>query len=306
MSYFNDGKALVISNLGTTRIIEHNGMALSTNNDLNEIILDVGSEHSSGFHITKIFNKYIGKRPIYKPETIFCFQQLPNASQPREKSYSNYIGEKTDFIISKIKKAQSTIFVTQDEQKIIAPQKNVNTFANKYINKKTTSQLIETDIKVTEGISISSKSVKAVFEEVLPSIKAITTFRDNVVVMSTLELYVVRDFRQNSLIEASSKLEPMTAIVEDYKPPSFGNVGSGSGMKFARFVVQKNSFAQINLEFTDSKVIDALGLPQGMLFKAPFLTGAPTVSGVYPLRLKLDNGFTLDILLVVPNLPRKK
>ncbi|MNV76289.1 hypothetical protein D3C71_1696290 [compost metagenome] len=100
-------------------------------------------------------------------------------------------------------------------------------------------------------------------------------------------------------------IAPVSAVVEDYKPPTWGQTGSGSGLKSTRIIVQKYSFIELYLNFEDCKVIDGLGLPDGMSIENSFLKGTPRMSGKYPVILKLSNERILDVLIIVPEVPRQ-
>lgn len=99
-------------------------------------------------------------------------------------------------------------------------------------------------------------------------------------------------------------LQPVTASVEDYKPPTWGSTGSGSGVKNMSVVIQKNSFANIYMTFDDTKIIDVQGMPQGMSYNNQYIFGAPLTSGSYYVKIKLDNLRTLEMTMNVPEVPR--
>lgn len=98
---------------------------------------------------------------------------------------------------------------------------------------------------------------------------------------------------------------PVSINVENYRPPIFSNTGSNSGMKNIRIVVQKGSFVEINIDFENAIVKEIQGLPKGLIFEKKYLKGSPILSGKYPITLALDNGFNLEGLIVVPELPRR-
>ena len=104
-----------------------------------------------------------------------------------------------------------------------------------------------------------------------------------------------------------TSIAPITMTVENYRPPTFGNTGSGSTMKDIRIVAQKQSFVEIVLNFENAVVLNVQGLPDGMVFDKDLkmLKGSPTISGKYPITIELDNGFNLEGLIIVPELPRR-
>ena len=112
----------------------------------------------------------------------------------------------------------------------------------------------------------------------------------------------------NLLFDKSSKVglivEPITVLVDDYKPPFIGNSGSGEGIKFIRLSAQKYSYTEIFLDFTERKVVDVTGLPDGLHLESGIIKGSAKLSGKYPLNIVLDNNSSLDALLIVPELPR--
>lgn len=113
----------------------------------------------------------------------------------------------------------------------------------------------------------------------------------------------VYDTRPQS-VSKTTQLTPATATIEDYKPPAWGNTGSGSGLKSTRIIAQKDSFFELYLNFDDCKVTDAIGLPQGLVLEGSYIKGSPVLSGRYPVTLKLSNERNVDVYIVVPELQR--
>ena len=99
---------------------------------------------------------------------------------------------------------------------------------------------------------------------------------------------------------------PITVNVEDYKAPSWNQTGTTGNIKGFKFVIQKESFVELNMNFTDSKIVEAIGIPDGMFLEKNYIKGVPTLAGKYAVGLKLDNGSVLSGMLVVPNVPREK
>lgn len=119
--------------------------------------------------------------------------------------------------------------------------------------------------------------------------------------------YPCMTFVENKVVQkriGGTILEPVSVSVEDYKPPSIGANGSGSGLKDVKFVMQKKSFSEIILNFTETKIIEVIGLPQGVIFDKKTLKGTPLVAGNFPLQFKFENGNIMEGYLVVPNIPR--
>lgn len=102
-------------------------------------------------------------------------------------------------------------------------------------------------------------------------------------------------------------IPPVMINVENYRPPTFGNTGSGSAMRDFKIVAQKQSFVEVVLNFEDANVLDVIGLPDGMVYDnvLKMIKGSPILSGKYPITLELDNGYKLEGLVVVPQLPRQ-
>lgn len=103
----------------------------------------------------------------------------------------------------------------------------------------------------------------------------------------------------------STQALPATALVEDYKPPSFNNNGSGSGLKIITLTLQVNAFVEMYMVFDDCKVTDAIGLPYGLSIDKSYVKGTPLLAGTYPVKFLLDNGRILDSIITIPQLPRK-
>lgn len=100
-------------------------------------------------------------------------------------------------------------------------------------------------------------------------------------------------------------VQPVSAVVNDYKPPTSGSDSGGEGVKHIRFIAQKNSYCEIGLDFTSRRVIGAKGLPSGLFVEKGLIKGSPTLAGLYPITLELDNETSLSGTFVVPELDRK-
>jgi hypothetical protein len=102
-------------------------------------------------------------------------------------------------------------------------------------------------------------------------------------------------------------ITPVTAIVEDYKPPNIGVIAfsGGGGLKGFRLVVQKNSYFEHYLGFNSGSVVDVTGLPPGMICEKGFLKGSPTISGNFIVSIKMDDATALSGLLIVTQVPRQ-
>lgn len=125
---------------------------------------------------------------------------------------------------------------------------------------------------------------------------------DQGVKLNTANTFVMDTTSQK--LQTVTKLTGATAVIEDYKPPTWGQTGSGSGLKSTRIIAQKGAFFEMYLNFDDCKVNGAVGLPQGMILEASYIKGVPEVSGHYPVSLKLTNDRTVDALVIVPEVPR--
>lgn len=106
-------------------------------------------------------------------------------------------------------------------------------------------------------------------------------------------------------INTTTMLTPAIATIEDYKPPAWGNTGSGSGLKSTRIIAQKGAFFELYLSFDDCKVVDVIGLPQGLTLEGSYIKGSPVLSGKYPVTMKLSNDRTIDVYVIVPEVPRQ-
>lgn len=90
----------------------------------------------------------------------------------------------------------------------------------------------------------------------------------------------------------------------DKRPPQLKN-SSGGNLKSAKFVIQKNSFAELNFSFSDQQVVEAIGLPEGMCLANNKIKGTPTHASNYNVSLKLNDGSSFNVIIEVPNLIRK-
>lgn len=113
---------------------------------------------------------------------------------------------------------------------------------------------------------------------------------------------IVNDNRVNKII--GLVVEPVTTSVSDYRPPMAGNGSGGNGLDFIRISAQKNAYVELLLNFTDNKIIDILGLPEGLYMEHSVIKGTSKISGNFPLSIILDNNSILKALLIVPELPR--
>ncbi len=112
--------------------------------------------------------------------------------------------------------------------------------------------------------------------------------------------------KENQSGLGTTPIKPVSIVVENYRPPSFDNVGSGTSMRDMRIVAQKQSFIELILNFEEASVIDVQGLPEGLLFDENYkmIKGSPSISGNYAITMELDNGFNIEGIIVVPDLPR--
>ena len=137
--------------------------------------------------------------------------------------------------------------------------------------------------------------------------------KSEVNVFETVDLSVLKIHEDTSYCQQFEKVilddvlfvPPVFSVAADYKPPSMGNSGSGNGIKFIKLYAQKYSYTEIVLDFTERKLIDVVGLPSGMMLELGSIKGSCSVSGSFPLILKMDNNTTLDALFIVPEIPRK-
>ena len=101
------------------------------------------------------------------------------------------------------------------------------------------------------------------------------------------------------------RIDPVTVVVSDYKPPDIGGNSGGDNVNFIRIIAQKNSYCEVFLEFKERKIISAEGLPPGLFVEKGVIKGCATISGKFIVSIVLDNDSKLEALIVVPELPRK-
>lgn len=99
------------------------------------------------------------------------------------------------------------------------------------------------------------------------------------------------------------KCKPCSINVDDLIPSNKSN--NSGNIKSFKFVLQKQSFSEIDLEFTSGKIISAEGLPAEMKLINQKIKGTPIYSGTYNCILHLDNGNKINILIIISNLDRK-
>ena len=118
------------------------------------------------------------------------------------------------------------------------------------------------------------------------------------------DVYISVQNAVSSTKSTNVTVEPIVISVEDYKPPVIGTVSNGGGLKGFRMVLQKQSYYEQYLSFTDGSVKDITGLPMGMIFDGSYLKGTPTISGRFAITIRLDNNSVISGLLIVSQVPR--
>jgi hypothetical protein len=106
-------------------------------------------------------------------------------------------------------------------------------------------------------------------------------------------------------LNSQTKIVSATVNVEDYKPPTGASAGSAGGLNSFRIVCQKYAYFEHTLNFMDSVVTSITGLPQGVIYELGSLKGSPSVSGDYPITIKLANKTALSGLMTVTQVPRQ-
>ena len=125
-------------------------------------------------------------------------------------------------------------------------------------------------------------------------------------IIKPVDRFIVDKTNKAETSNGAMNILPITVNVEDYKAPSWNQTGTTGNIKGFKFVIQKNSFVELNMNFTDSKIVEAIGIPTGMFLEKNYIKGVPELAGKYAIGLKLDNGSILSGMLVVPNVPREK
>lgn len=110
---------------------------------------------------------------------------------------------------------------------------------------------------------------------------------------------------ERTIIGDILRIDPVTVVVSDYKPPDIGGNTGGDGVNFIRIIAQKNSYCEVFLEFKERKIISAEGLPPGLFVEKGVIKGCATISGKFIVSIVLDNDSKLEALIIVPELPRK-
>lgn len=72
-----------------------------------------------------------------------------------------------------------------------------------------------------------------------------------------------------------------------------------------KFVVQKDSFIELYIKFTNNTVTDAVGLPDGMFLDGNYIKGSPTLAGIYNIKLMCYEDVVMECIIEVPNIQRK-
>lgn len=168
----------------------------------------------------------------------------------------------------------------------------------------------------TEDTSFSRKSIKYKFNnclEITPTTinvdenlkKTIIKNKNNPYFLYYSNTVVVDNTKNNISNSDALHVKPAIASVIDYKPPTINNKTNGEGIKFIKLIAQKNSYSEIYLEFNLRKIIEIIGLPNGLILERNSIKGTPLISGKYPLSIRLDNNTTINALLIIPELPRQ-
>lgn len=71
------------------------------------------------------------------------------------------------------------------------------------------------------------------------------------------------------------------------------------------FTVQKYSFIQIHVKFSDEEVTSVTGLPEGMFLEGEFIKGSPRESGLYHVTIYADRNIVMRCTVDVPNVKRR-
>lgn len=103
----------------------------------------------------------------------------------------------------------------------------------------------------------------------------------------------------------STILKPVSINVDDYRPPTGGATTGAGGLKLIKISAQMYSYFEHSLYFNEGNVISITGLPQGVFCESGTIKGSPTVSGNYPITIKLDNKVSIPGILKVPQLQRQ-
>lgn len=288
----NNGRALVTTTLVENEVIYHSEPVLVeqavkldriANCDINYCITD-----SNDYTLSKISIEPISK-----------FVDGPMKS---------YIKLPFDPIQTKVSDAtinldSKGIVVGAKEQTFtsLTPYSNINVFVNPSI-----SVFNIPDIKLNASTVNVKAKVKATFDDIqLPAISAQSQIFKNQYKLNSINT-VVEDKTNKAATSQSMTIPALMVNVEDYKAPTWNATGTTGNIKDFKFVIQKNTFVEINMNFADSKLVDCAGLPEGMFIEKTYLKGVPTLSGKYAINIKLDNGSVLSGLIIVPNVQRVK
>jgi hypothetical protein len=279
----NDGLAIVYSDIGEMKITSSNSTAISINYEEKEpraIIINPG-------------NTKIDIPPGFiKSSQVCCTEKNPRRHKFNIKEG---IGIRTwvinDTLAHKEKNPAFPVTTKVYEKRAEVFDsyhkriKEINTFLN-YSLGSMSDKLVQ---------SLPNKSTLK---------SAVVVDYDEYKVIAKPAVTLVEEVNKNGL-SASTVITPATTFVEDYKPPSFNPSGSGSGLKLFKLTLQQQSFAEAELIFDDSSVINAIGLPYGLIIDKSKIKGTPLLSGTYPVQFELSNGRIVDGLILVPGLPRK-
>jgi hypothetical protein len=98
-------------------------------------------------------------------------------------------------------------------------------------------------------------------------------------------------------------IPPVTMIINDLTPQT-GKQTNDGGLKSFRIVIQKQSYFEQFLSFSNTDVVSVDGLPQGIVYQDGYIKGSAKLSGKYGVIINFSDNKVLTGTLIVTALPR--
>lgn len=185
-------------------------------------------------------------------------------------------------------------YLVMDSRKIISPSVNI-------------LQIIQEIIKNTEKVRFAITTNKTILTTTLKESKA-TISNGGYPKTKFMPSYATITNGIKTVFAPTINIVTNTAIIYDYRPPASttGTTSStGQGLNGFTIVLQKQSYFQQALSFSNVTISSAFGLPQGMLCENGILFGSPIISGDYAVTFKMNDKTSISGLLSVTNVPRE-
>jgi hypothetical protein len=301
-----DGIAQSISNVGTNVIFINNGTALSKDISKQNILFDISSINDSYILCPESMN--VNAPPTINKIVFKTSELIINSAQSNTFLFGN------DTFIPITMKVNQYIPLATNTMYIFDKNDTRNYFVP-YLTMdssriKTGTMVINNGkqrIEINNGTAISYN-----ITEQLNSKKLIDYNTDDIMNIKTPIDYKI-DFNMDDDMVINNgipyiktdtlDIPPITMIINDLIPPT-GKASNDGGLKSFRIVIQKQSYFEQFLSFSNNDIISVDGLPQGIRYENGYIRGSATLSGKYNIIINFSDNTVLTGLLIVTPLQR--